>query len=278
MCFPKWLMYIILLLLVFYMPALSRDSEHYSERFKIRDDQVDVHLDIDAAEVEVRSGDTGVLFVEMDYSKNAFDIYTEFDEKRSRVLIECDKENWDEDHKDAHARIVVNLPRGTSIALKAKIKAGRIDMDFGHLALNELELTTWAGEVDVDFSGANRIEMSHLHINTKIGDTDIRRLGNARFKEADIDGGIGEMSLDFNGKMLDGAEVDIDLDIGETNLDLPDELGVKLYVSKFLFLTDVKVPKNFKKSGSHYYSQNYDDSDRSFVLRVSQGIGSLQFR
>jgi predicted membrane protein len=151
-------------------------------------------------------------------------------------------------------------------------------MDFSGLSVQELDVTTWAGEVDIDFASPNKIEMSHLHINTKIGETNIHHLGNARFTEAEIDGGIGEMRLDFAGAMLDGARANIDLDIGETRLYLPDDLGVRLSLSKFAFLTDVRLPASYEKSGRYYYSRHYQRSARSLQLHVSQGIGAVQFR
>ncbi len=66
------------------------------------------------------------------------------------------------------------------------------------------------------------------------------------------------------------------MDIGETILYLPDDdVGVKLSVSKFLFLSDVVVPRNLRKSGRYYYSQNYDDAKSALNLRVSPGLGEL---
>jgi len=120
------------------------------------------------------------------------------------------------------------------------------------------------------------LSMSVLKINTKVGETEIIRLGNARFKEAEINGGIGEMRVDFRGKILNEALADVDLDIGEATIYLPDDdVGVKLSVSKFLFLSDVEISRNFRKSGRHYYSRNYDDAKNALTLRVSPGLGEL---
>ena len=68
------------------------------------------------------------------------------------------------------------------------------------------------------------------------------------------------------------------LDIGETQLKLPEELGVKMSVSKFLFLTEVQIPTEFEKDGRYYYSRNYQNARCTCELRISQGIGALSFR
>ncbi len=45
--------------------------------------------------------------------------------------------------------------------------------------------------------------------------------------------------------------------------------------SKFLFLSDVEVPRNFRKSGRYYYSRNYDDAKNALSLHLSPGLGEL---
>ncbi len=100
-------------------------------------------------------------------------------------------------HADVEQTIKTNFGQDVEIDLEARIKAGAIEIDLGGLSLVGLDLITWAGEVQVEFSEPNWTEMDFLKINTKVGETEIVRLGNARFKEAEINGGIGKMRVDF---------------------------------------------------------------------------------
>ena len=83
------------------------------------------------------------------------------------------------------------------------------------------------------------------------------------------------MRVDFKGDLLPEATAEIDLDIGETNLYLSDDVGVKLTVSKFLFLSHFELPYRFKKSGKYYYTNNYQEAKHALNLKVSPGLGEL---
>ncbi len=254
-------------------------TERFKQKYEIRSDKtLHVNIDIDAAEVRlIRSSRSKEASLSIYYSADEFKIYEDYDQKRARLDIEFDKKGWSNDNKDLEAEFVLELPSDVEIDLEARIKAGEIENDLGGLSFVGLDLTTWAGEVQVEFSEPNKREMEYLKINTKVGETEIVRLGNARFKEAEINGGIGEMSVDFRGLISKEAVADVDLDIGETTLYLPDkDVGVKLSVSKFLFLSDVEVPHDFRKSGRHYYSRNYDEAKNALRLRVSPGLGELK--
>lgn len=256
-------------------------TARFKQKYEINSDKVlHVNIDIDAAKVKIRKfSRSKEVQLSIYFTEDEFKIYDDYDRKRSRLDIEFDIKGWMNNHnKDLEAEFLLELPSDVEIDLVAKIKAGEIEIDLGGLSLVGLDLTTWAGEVQVEFSEPNQREMDYLRINTKVGETKIIKLGNARFKEAEINGGIGEMRVDFRGRMLNEALADVDLDIGETTIYLPDDdVGVKLFVSKFLFFSDVEVPRNFRKSGRYYYSRNYDDAKNALSLRVSPGLGELHF-
>ncbi len=117
--------------------------------------------------------------------------------------------------------------------------------------------------------------MDCLKIYTKFGETRIKNLGNARFREADIDGGIGELHVDFHGEAPMSGSVEVDIDIGSTYLVLPEQLGIKLDVSGFPILTEIVVPSMLRRHGRSYYSRDYERALASFDVRISQGIGEV---
>ncbi|MFQ5824023.1 MAG: LiaF domain-containing protein [bacterium] len=276
--FPALLSYSFLLfsnLLI----AQGRDVERFRERYKVPSGKVfHVKVDIDAAEVKIfKSLRENEAWITIYYTEDEFKVYVDFDEERSRLDVKFDKRGWmDSDEEDLKANFALELPYGVEIDFETKIKAGEVELDLGGLSIVEFDLKTWAGEVLVEFSEPNKSEMNYLDINTKIGETDLVRLGNARFRDAEINGGIGEMTIDFRGELLPKARASVDLDIGETNIILPQDVGIKLSVSKFLFMSNINLPYRFKKSGRYYYSKNYDDAANQFTLKVSPGLGELQ--
>jgi hypothetical protein len=260
-------------------PSYSPKTEKLDNKFQVRTDRdFRLRLDVDAGEVRMSRGLTeDEVIVRMLYSRREFHHAFRFNEQDNFLEIRFDKEGWFEyDSNKMVAEIEVELPRDATLRCDNRIKAGEVNMQLGGLRLADFALKVMAGEVNVDFDEANRIEMEALELNTKIGQSNFRHLGNARFRDAEINGGIGEMTIDFSGAMLADAVARVDLDIGETVIILPQEAGAKLSVSKFLFLSHIDLPFEMRKEGRYYYTENYDRADRVFQLRVSSGIGELR--
>lgn len=266
------------LLLIFPVSAMAGEIARFNKTYRLNQNGIyQIRLNLDAAQFQLASSrKADEMRISVRYSEDEFKVSADFDEKRQRFEFYFDKRGWVNDDHDFIAEVDIELPTRTKLDLQAKVKAGEIDMDLGGLMLVVADLTTWAGEVHLDFSEPNKTTMEYLEINTKIGETRIRHLGNARFADLGINGGIGEMQVDFSGAMEANAKGDIDLDIGSTNLDFPSELGVKLKVAKFLFLSHIEVPYDFEHSGRHYVSKNYDMTTSKLDLRVSPGLGELQ--
>lgn len=276
--FPAFV-YFLFLLCPHLLMAKGKEVKRFREKYKIPPSEIlQVKIDIDAAEVKISKGNRAYeAWVSIYYTEDEFKVNVDFDEERPRLDIEFDKKGWmDSDKDDLEASFVLELPYEVEIDLEARIKAGEVELDLGGLSLVDFYLKTWAGEVLVEFSEPNKSEMDYLEINTKIGETELVKLGNARFRDAEINGGIGEMTIDFRGDLLPNAHATVDLDIGETNIILPEDTGVKLSVSKFLFLSEINLPYSFKKSGRYYYSKNFDEATNQLILKVSPGLGELR--
>ena len=133
-----------------------------------------------------------------------------------------------------------------------------------------------AGEVEVVFDEPNPIEMDFMDINVKIGEARLLQLGNARFKVADINGGIGTIEVDFTGELLTDSRADVDMDIGEATIIMPHKMGVKMRIGGgFSFLSSKNIDSSFYRRGDSYYSDNYEDTKKRFYLRVTPGLGEL---
>jgi hypothetical protein len=260
-------------------PSYPQKNENLQNKFKVRTDRdFRLRLNVDAGEVRMSRGQSeDEVAVHLLYSKKEFHHSFRFNERDNFLEIRFDKEGWFEYDSDKMvAELEVELPRDATMRIDCKIKAGEVDLQLGGLRLADFAMTVFAGEVNLDFDEPNRVEMEALELNTKIGESNFRHLGNARFRDAEINGGIGEMAIDFSGAMLKEAVARVDLDIGETVIILPPETGTKLAVSKFLFLSHIDLPFEMQKEGRYYYTQNYDKAGRFFQLRVSSGIGELR--
>lgn len=261
------------------VPGHDNETEEFRKTYKMRTDRdARLRLDIDAGEIRLSRGQSDdEIHVWMLYTKSEFSHALSHDDRHNELDITFDKKGWFEyDSNRMSARLEIELPKEVQMRISTRIKAGDIDMQLGGLRIIDFALRTWAGEVNIDFDEPNKSEMRLLEINTKIGESSLRNLGNARFVNAEINGGIGELAIDFRGEMLKDASADVDLDIGETVILLPEKSGTKLSVSKFAFLSQVELPFSLEKEGRYYYTKNYRELGKTFQLRVNSGIGELR--
>lgn len=257
------------------------DVIKYRRIFEVEPDRkLRFEVDIDAADVTIARNDIDdEISIFLLFTEEAFEYDFDYNERRNLLSMEFRKTNWiKSDSRDLKAEIEIRLPSAARLDFYAKIKAGEVDMELGDLTFQRFETSIWAGEVNIDFDAPNRIPMKWFELRTKIGSTAIKRLGNARFRFAEINSGIGELEIDFSGKMEDDATARVDLDVGETRIFLPDEVGTKLYVRKFLFLSGIDLLGFEHYGGKMYLSENYDLVRKKIELHVRPGIGELSIR
>jgi hypothetical protein len=277
-----FLLSVILILILIPSVLLAQRGfiEESRERFTVRSGRpLEVLMDIDAGEVYVERGGRGeegsvsVRFAEKEYSA-----WIDFHEDMNRLKIELEKEKWlrySDDDED-FAEIIVRLPYDVDILFDARIKAGEVTMELGDLRMREFSLTNWAGEVEVRFDEPNRIPMDFMDVRAKVGECHLIGLGNARFKSADINGGIGEIDVDFSGDLEPDSRARVDLDIGEATISVPRDFGVRMSIGGgFSFLSAKNIDRAFTRRGKTYYTDNYEIEKNKFSLRITPGLGEL---
>ncbi|MDZ7375951.1 MAG: cell wall-active antibiotics response protein [candidate division KSB1 bacterium] len=237
-----------------------------------------VSVAVDAGQVKISANEKlGEIHVWIEYDDRYDQIEINHNKGINEFFIAIDREDWLKSIEDDRApKLSMALPTDVVIMLDSKIMAGEVKFELGDLRLKDFRLKNSAGEVKVDFPTPNQIEMELLEIDVKIGETRLRRLGNARFHQARINGGIGELNIDFSGQGCTSARADIDLDIGATTIYLPRELGVRFDSATFGFLTQKQIDFDFEKKGRFYYSPGYGSSAQRLDCSISAGIGELR--
>jgi hypothetical protein len=282
---------VILVCLLFSLAGLwAQDGtfKEIDETYPIKNEKpLEIWLDIDAGEVMVERGsDSREVELYMKFTRGEFHEDIDFDGKRNKLKIKLDKRNWhrirgngDFDEDDIWALVELRLPDDVEIFFDSKVKAGEVTMLVGGLSLKEFFLNNWAGEVEIRFDEPNKIPMEYLDINAKVGEVHVLSVGNARFERANINGGIGELRVDFSGDLLEKSEARVDLDIGEATVDLPYDAGIKMKVGGGLsWLSHKNIDRSMYRRGNSYYSDDYDDHDKRLYVRISPGLGELNIR
>jgi hypothetical protein len=259
------------------------------EKYAVRTDvPLTIHLDVTAGELLVeKSVQIGEATVSIEHTEGRYKSRLDFNEKKNRLDLRLSKRGgWHhsqrDDSSDRHedlARIVLGLPESAVLYLETRLKAGETEMRLGGLRIKEADLNLWAGELDVSFDEPNLIPMDYLEIEAKVGEMDLRNLGNARAAETDINGGIGELRADFSGTGAPDSRTRIDLDIGETTVVLPAGPAVRVSVGgMFSFMSEKRIDSSLTRRGRFYYSEGYDKADSHCTFFITPGLGQLDIR
>ncbi len=267
----------ILFLLLFIMPVWGQ--EEINKTFTVSVDRpFEIILNVDAGEVVVVRGESGSsVHVILRYPEDEYRDRISFNEQKNRLRVFVDKRSWTRWRKDnENSFLKVELPFEADILLDARVKAGEISMELGGLRMKELSFSNWAGEVELSFDQPNLIEMDFFDFSSRVGEVRLINLGNARFHKADINGGIGEMEVDFTGDLLDQSMAKVDLDIGEASIQLPEGMGIKMRIGGgFSFLSHKEIDSSLYRRGSYYYSEDFNDMEKKFYVRITPGLGEL---
>lgn len=86
--------------------------------------------------------------------------------------------------------------------------------------------------------------------------------------------GVGQTTIDLRGKWRNSTEIHLDGGIGLSKIYLPNDVGVKLKVTKGLGSIDIKNLS--KQSKGEYINDKYGNSDISLKIYLKTGIGKIE--
>lgn len=173
-------------------------------------------------------------------------------------------------------RADLHLSRSVPTSLSLSVGAAEADLRLGGLPLTSLTVETGASQTEVSFGRPNPVPMDRMRIRAGAASFRGSRLGNARFDELDIEGGVGDVRLDFRGEWDRDATASVDLGLGSLRLVFPEELGVR--IRRESFLSSFDVPPGFRRTDSGYESENWSSAEHRLRLDVSAALGSVSVR
>jgi hypothetical protein len=131
----------------------------------------------------------------------------------------------------------------------------------------DLELTVGAGQSTMDLRG---MKLTNLLLKAGAGDFTLN-LANTSLPALEINAGVGAMKLDLSGKWANNLKADIDGGIGEMSLKLPANTGVRVKISG---LGSIEAP-GFRKESGYYVNDAYHKTDHLLTIDISGGLGSV---
>lgn len=159
------------------------------------------------------------------------------------------------------------------LEMEVKVGAGKGDLDFTGLQLTGLDLDLGAGDFELLFDEPNEAEMDRFVLNAGASRLEVFGLGYASPEEIVVQGGVGDITLDFTGTWLRSADVRITAGVGAVTLHLPDDVGVRVEVGGGLSSVDAS---GLDREGDAYVNDAFGEAEVELRIHVTTGIGALR--
>jgi hypothetical protein len=178
------------------------------------------------------------------------------------------------DADPSRQRLDLAVSPAAPVDLVLKFGAAEAELELGGLSLRRAHIETGASQTTVSFSTPNRVACSDLSFQVGAAEFTVEQLGNSRCSAISLEGGVGQMVLDFTGDWAVGEDthVKVQIGLGQVELRIPRGLGVRLDVNRFLAAVD---RAGFVKRGSAYFTPDYDAAPAKIALDVSAVLGSI---
>lgn len=236
---------------------------------------MDVHVRYGAGTLEIGPGQAGELYrVGMRYDSDAFEPVTRYEAGSLEVGVD----GLGSGVKLRNTRggdLKLSLSPDVPLDLDLDFGAVEARLELGGLRVTRLSVETGASDTRLRFSAPNPDRCSELGIAMGAAALQVRGLGNANCSRIMVDGGVGDIELDFSGAWRQDMEADITMALGSTTLRVPDNVGVR--VEKAAFLTSFSGARFHRRDGV-YYSDNWDTAQRKLTVDLEGAFGSIDIR
>lgn len=232
-----------------------------------------VSVEYGAGKLFITPGDAGGLYkATLRYDANAFKPLTAYKDGRLRIGIQ-DGSIRGRNMKSGR----LDLALGTKVPLDLDLKFGAVQakLELGGLRIREAHIQTGASETDLTVSKPNLEKCSTFKLEVGAADFLASGLGNLNCAEYDVDGGVGDVTLDFNGAWRVDTDVKVDMGLGQLTIRVPRGLGVKVQKGGFLASFD---SQGLVKRGDVYYSENWESASNRLSLNIDAAFGAIRIQ
>jgi hypothetical protein len=237
------------------------------------EEALEVSVEYGAGKMFIMPGADGSLYkATLRYDADAFKPVTHYENGRLRIGIEGGSVRG-RNMKSGQ----LDLALSTTVPLDLDLKFGAVQavVDLGGLRIREAHIQTGASETHLRVGKPNMERCGEFKLEVGAADFNAEGLGNLNCGSYDVDGGVGDVTLDFNGAWRVDTDVKVDMGLGQLTLVLPRGLGVRVEKGGFLASFD---SEGLIKRGDAYYSENWDKAGNRVSFNIDAAFGAIRIQ
>ncbi len=189
--------------------------------------------------------------------------------------VEINDDGWDgwwrsKERNDWSVSLTDQIP----IALRIETGASHNEIDLTGLKISDLDIEAGACEflLTVDKPSSYRTRI----ISFDGGAAKLRAegLSHLNFDRMEFNGGAGQFTLDFDGRLDHRATVEINLGVGQLNIFVPEDMGIKLDCSSCT-LASISVSGSFEEEDDVYVNDRYGKTEGEILFEISASLATV---
>ncbi|HEY0670808.1 MAG TPA: hypothetical protein VGD27_01015 [Longimicrobiales bacterium] len=253
-------------------PGLAQDWRTITSLRQFNgEDELRVVVEYGAGNLTVGPLDGNALYkTTLRYDADAFEPVTQYRNGVLRVGVEGGSVKG---RNLKSGRLYLGLGQRVPLTLDLKFGAVQANIELGKLRIHELHVATGASETRLNVGSLNPINCAELKFEVGAAEFAATGLGNLNCEVINVAGGVGDVTLDFNGGWRVNSEVDIDMGLGSLTLRIPRGLGVSVKKTGVLASFD---SQELVKRGNTFYSQNWESAGNRVTFNIDAALGSIR--
>lgn len=239
------------------------------------EDLLRVAVEYGAGTLAIGSGDPAELYnAKVHYDADAFQPVVDYTNNRLRLGVEGGTRGGRAASRNVRAS-ELDLKLSPEVAVELDLKFGAADarLELGGLRVRSLDVQTGASRTMLSVSQPNPETCRSVQIQVGAARLEATGLGNLNAEQLSVQGGAGEVTLDFTGAWPSPMDATIQMGLGSLTLRMPRGLGVRITREGMLASFD---SEGLTKRGNSYYSENWDAAGTNLSLHVKAALGSIR--
>lgn len=263
--------------------ARTLEGKH-REFSRTKEKELRVIIDVSFGSISIKRGDQDKI-ASIDYSeeedaKQKLFISYDISNETGTLYIKLKESThfWgdDDDGHGNNRHLDIKLGTTIPISFELELGAGKGDIDLTDLQVKDVKISTGASSVTMKCSKSNPIFANDISIESGVSKFTAVNLCNLNFHNLKFSGGVGSYKLDFDGKLRQSAEAQIEVGLGSINVYVPKTIPTKL-VYDDNWLSSFKLDDDFEKTRTGVYETNdFQEASKRLTIRMESGLGSVR--